>query len=204
MPPFLMPKTGTTRADRWLLLQWRLGAVTRHETCHNCGGTLTRSHAADCSGATDLLTSLHPEVPPPAHSRHTLIDAVLNQYRQQASQDGPAHSNCAKAIQLILQKCRGLRQRQQDGRWVSEDSEDAELATPQDINTAPPARTVRAIRQTARNAATSVARNRTVGRPRKRRADELDGGMLDAGTGMNPKRHNDGDGRVDGEDEGVG
>ena len=62
LPPFLRPKTGITRADRWLLLQWRLGAATRHQTCCNCGDTLTRAHAADCSGATALLESIHPEV----------------------------------------------------------------------------------------------------------------------------------------------
>ena len=111
LPPFLMPKTGITRADRWLLLQWRLGAATRHQTCCNCGDILTRAHAADCSGATALLESIHPEVQQPSHQRHTLIDAVLNTYRQQPPQDGPAHSNCAKAIQLILQKCRGTRRR---------------------------------------------------------------------------------------------
>jgi len=185
IPPFLHPKAGIDRDDRWLLLQWRLGAVTRHETCQNCGDTLTRAHAASCSGATTFLEEHHPEVPPAAHSRHTLIDAVLNNYRQQSPKDGPAHFNCARAIQLILEKCRGLRH-QENGQWASDDA----TQPSQTINTAPPARTAASHRQSARNARERVERNRPLGRPRKRREGEMMEGEQEGELGARPKRTN--------------
>ena len=191
IPPFLRPKTGISRADRWLLLQWRLGIVTRHEVCCNCGETLTRAHAADCSGATALLRELHPEVSPPAQPRHTLIDAVLNHYRQQPSQDGPAHANCSTAIALILTKCRGLQLSLEDGRWLGQglDSNQHRVSE-RDLNATPPPRSAGALRQSARNAAVRDARNRPLGRPRKRALEDGEEEGSEVEIGRNSKRIN--------------
>jgi len=190
LPPFLRPKTGITREDRWLLLQWRLGAVTRHEKCSNCGGTLTRAHAAICSGAAAFLENLYPEVQPPVHPRHTLIDAVLNSYRQQSPKDGPAHFNCARAIQMILEKCRGLRH-QENGMWVAGDTgAEGDTQPQQQLNTAPPPRSATAIRQSARRAVAVEGRHRKLGRPRKRRSGEAESTEEAGESGRSPKRHN--------------
>lgn len=205
LPPFLCPRSGTSRAERWLLLQWRLGTVTRHESCIKCGDTLTRAHAADCSGATALLEELHPEVQRPAQPRLTLIDAVLNQYRQQSSQDGPAHSNCAKAITLILRNCRGLQQQQEDGRWVNQDPNNNEHCQPsQNMVTSKPTRSAASLRQSTRNAAVSATRNRTLGRPKKRNVEEVEGRTHAVEFGTKPKHCNTGRGDGRRADEGVG
>ena len=125
---FLCANSGINREDRWLLLQWILGAVTsRHEPCKQCEETLTRKHASECSGSETLMENLHPEVAAPACEKHTRISAVLNHYRNFKPSDTSAYKNACTAIQAILVQCRGLRKRPEDGFWVEDAPEDDNL-----------------------------------------------------------------------------
>ena len=168
--PFLQPKSGISREDRWLLLQWTLGAVTRHEECKKCTDMLTRAHAATCSGADLLLKTLHEDVPPPLCRRHTRIDAVLNKYRSVAPSKSTAYSSCLIAIKLILTKCRGLRRRQEDGYWTNQDQSDNEEPPPRPA-APPPPRSAASIIRSARSARLAQERNRPRGRPPNRPRD---------------------------------
>ena len=132
---------------------------------------MTRAHAALCAGADEDLSSVFPE-DTPQHPRHTRIDAVLNKYRN-SSGDHAAYKACVAAIQKILVKCRGLRRRKRDGFWTSEpDSDDDDdnnnnnlQVRPVVAEALPP--TLASQRQTQRNAAISLRRNRPRGRPRR-------------------------------------
>ena len=169
--PFLQASGKISRDDRWVLLQWILGSVTRHEQCKHCPEPeMTRAHAALCAGADEDLSSVFPE-DTPQHPRHTRIDAVLNKYRN-SSGDHAAYKACVAAIQKILVKCRGLRRRKRDGFWTSEpDSDDDDdnnnnlQVRPVVAEALPP--TLASQRQTQRNAAISLRRNRPRGRPRR-------------------------------------
>ena len=175
--PFLQAAGKISRDDRWLLLQWILGAVTRHEQCKNCPEPrMTRVHAAVCSGADDFLASEFPSLLP-QHSRHTRIDAVLNNFRNSTG-DHPAYKKCVMAIQKILTKCRGLRRRQSDGYWTADTTPDSNSSNEDNLQPMPviaeaAAPTQASIRQSQRNAAISLRRNRPRGRPRRQPSDDL-------------------------------
>jgi len=174
--PFLQSTGKISRDDRWLLLQWILGAVTRHEQCKNCPQpVMTRVHAAICSGADNTLAQNFPSLAP-QHSRHTRIDAILNAFRN-VDGDHVAYRACVAAIKEILQKCRGLRRRQSDGFWTSDNTPDdnrqdnyTNQPTPVIAAAAPP--TQSSIRQSQRNAAISIQRNRPRGRPRRQPSND--------------------------------
>ena len=175
--PFLRSKARISRDNRWLLLQWILGAVTRHEQCRNCPEPkMTRVHASICSGADSDLATHFPTLTP-QHVRHTRIDAILNTFRN-CDADHPAYGKCLTAIQQIMTKCRGLRQRQSDGYWTSDitqdtnDSDSDSDHAPRPVIARPAPRTQAAIRQTLRNAETARRRNRPRGRPRRQPATD--------------------------------
>ena len=180
--PFLKPNVGITRRERWVILQWTLGAVTRHEPCYKCRETLTRTHAAECSGAAAFLQAQHNDIPAPVHDKHTVIGAFLNKIRNQV----PSSSNCYKdavtAIQMVLTECRGYVQ--QGGLWVNanaiaiaNDSNSGEEGTGlrRPVIAQPPPRTARSLAISARNAAIAAARNRPLGRPPRQASQASDG-----------------------------
>jgi hypothetical protein len=113
---FLSAQTGVDRKTRLSLMRWMLGSVTRHETCVKCGATLTRRHAADCSGSTAILIERYPAVNPP-NGRATMLDAVLNHTRNLKPAESNACADVAAAVALIYMECKGYQQ-QANGFWI--------------------------------------------------------------------------------------
>ena len=182
--PFLRPNVGITRRERWVVLQWTLGAVTRHETCCKCSGVLTRSHAATCSGAAEYLQNLYPDIPAPLHDRHTIIGAFLNKIRNQLPSSSGCYKDAVTAIQMVLTECRGLVQGE-GGQWVRNSGSDSSSDSSSDnegdgglrrpVVAQPPPQTARARAASARNAAIALARNRPRGRPPRQASQARDG-----------------------------
>ncbi|KAJ3222545.1 hypothetical protein HDU81_009813 [Chytriomyces hyalinus] len=118
--PYLTACKGIDHKTRNNILRWTLGAVTRHEPCLKCADVLTRSHTADCSGATALLCANHATLAPPI-GRMTWLDAVLNDARNTPPAEIESYNDVSAAVALIYTKCRHLQQ-QANGYWAEPDA----------------------------------------------------------------------------------
>ncbi|KAJ3217638.1 hypothetical protein HDU81_000779 [Chytriomyces hyalinus] len=118
--PYLTACKGIDRKTCNNILCWTLGAVTRHEPCLKCANVLTRSHAADCSGATGLLRANHATLAPPVGCM-TWLDAVLNDTRNTPPAKIESYNDVSAAVALIYTECRHLQQ-QANGYWAELDA----------------------------------------------------------------------------------
>ena len=84
------------------LIEWRLGRVVFHQTCYNCGVTLSRKHALICSGMDEQLRNLFPEVNVLLCS--TVIDCILNHYFLEDFKS-PVFKYLYEAIRSIRRSC---------------------------------------------------------------------------------------------------
>ena len=92
-----------------------VGAVTLRDECRRCGEVLTRRHGVECSGAGVMLGAGHPDIDP-AIGRSTVIDSVLNRYRNHWPEDTTAFEDVAEAIGKIYTTCRNFKQKD-NGFW---------------------------------------------------------------------------------------
>lgn len=115
-------KTGRcTKKERNTIIRWILGTITRHEQCKKCHGELNRNHALRCSEADTFLQELFPEVEtPPDGSRHTILDNILNRYRQGKKNDS-FYNDIYLAISKVYVECHELVQAA-NGFWIREDA----------------------------------------------------------------------------------
>jgi hypothetical protein len=101
------------------ILRWLLGTITRHEECKKCNQELTRKHAIECSGAREFLQEKFPEIQePPIQKRFTLLDNILNRYRNR-KKDIDFYHNVYLAIAKIYVECHGFEQAA-NGFWIQE------------------------------------------------------------------------------------
>jgi hypothetical protein len=91
-------KDMTTKLE---LIQWRLGRIAFHQRCHHCGESLSRKHAAICSGAEASLESDFPDIEVPASK--TIIDAILS--HSFTKNNETVYLNVFEAIQGIRITC---------------------------------------------------------------------------------------------------
>jgi hypothetical protein len=117
---YLTACKGIDRKTRNNILRWTLGAVTRHEPCLKCAGIMTRSHAADCSGATARLRPNWTALALPA-GRMTWLDTILNEVRNTPPSEVDTYNEISAAVALIYTECRHLQQ-QANGYWAEPDA----------------------------------------------------------------------------------
>ena len=111
----LKDKKTIPKKGRITVIKWLTGTVAMHQHCRNCDrNVLNRKHAAECSGADDMLMRVTP-----GHSRKegtTFIDQVLNENQQ--NQESGLYTKVARAIAMIYEKCLQFTQGE-EGYWSS-------------------------------------------------------------------------------------
>jgi hypothetical protein len=101
------------------VLRWLIGNVAIHMPCTKpgCRTTISRQHAASCSGAHQALAIRYPQeasqyqqlLATNPQTRSTLIDLLLNNHCM--TPPAPLYSDIASAISMIFETCLGYRQK---------------------------------------------------------------------------------------------
>lgn len=115
----LRPYAFTSDQIRVPVLRWIVGNVAIHMPCINegCSTTISRRHAAICSGAHDALVTRYPQqanayqqlLQSDPSLRSTLLDYLLNQHR--INPPATLYPDIASSVSMIYEKCLGYRQK---------------------------------------------------------------------------------------------
>jgi hypothetical protein len=94
------------------LIQWRLGKIAFHQKCTKCANVgleveLSRQHAVNCAGVSQLIMPLFPYVTQDLTSRRTIIDEALNSLQLNSFEDDEMEEidTLTRAIELIMEQC---------------------------------------------------------------------------------------------------
>ena len=109
------------RKTRAPIIRWMTGSVARHQTCAKCGDSLSRIHAVDCSGAKEELVKIYGSLPD--SFGRTIIDKLLNRFRNRQKSPKALYSNIANAIGMIYKDCLGFIQAP-NGQWMDPSIDD--------------------------------------------------------------------------------
>ena len=96
----------TARRNRVPIIRWLLGTVATHQDCVRCGGELSRDHAMECAGVTDIVREEFADVE--FTGALTPMDEVLNAKRHDCSEE--TMEKLAHIIGLIFLRCLDHRQ----------------------------------------------------------------------------------------------
>ena len=111
-----LPNQDIPRTDRIVMMRWLLGLVCQHQSCYECGESLSREHGLVCAESRAWVENyLLEDLPEAFEAREdddpkaTWLDNVLNALRHNKA--GWVNEGISQGIQLMLIKCRGLKQR---------------------------------------------------------------------------------------------
>ena len=122
----LRANNGVSKKQRLAILHWICGAVVRKwAPCKHCQiAQPSRKHALECSGALAFLQEKFPdEGLDENHPTQTVLDQLLNKYRNSPPDQVPFYNYIHNAITLVYQKVLGFRQRE-NGYWEPDDEDE--------------------------------------------------------------------------------